>query len=58
MKLNPSIAKIILTLNSFVRLKVMCLGYNEDDENYTELVWRNDKNLDFNEYKEFQLWYV
>ncbi|RQV95877.1 hypothetical protein EH220_05955 [bacterium] len=38
---------------------VMCRGYNEDDENFTELDPRDDKDLDFfNEYDypEFQLW--
>ncbi len=54
-------AKIILRLNPFARLKVMCRGYSEDLENFTELVWQDDKNLDFLDqetYPQFQLWHV
>jgi len=39
----------------------MCRGYSEDLENFTELVWQDDKNLDFDDketYLEFQLWYI
>ncbi len=38
---------------------VMCRGYNEDDANVTELVWKDDKDLDFlsmQDYPEFQIW--
>lgn len=38
---------------------VMCRGYNEDDVNFTELVWEEDKDLDFfdkQNYPEFQIW--
>lgn len=38
---------------------VMCRGYNEDDANFTELVWEDDKDLDFlsaQDYPEFQIW--
>ncbi len=59
--LLPQIAKIILRINPFTRLKVMCRGYSEDLENFTELVWRDDKDLDFSDqeiYPQFQLWYV
>ncbi|OGZ27483.1 MAG: hypothetical protein A2365_03360 [Candidatus Nealsonbacteria bacterium RIFOXYB1_FULL_40_15] len=59
--LSPQMAKIILRLNLFARLKVMCRGYSEDLENFTELVWQDDKNLDFQDqetYPQFQLWYV
>jgi len=38
---------------------VVCKGYNEDYDNYTELVWEDDKDLDFYDretYPEFQLW--
>ncbi len=51
----------MLRFNLFTRLKVMCRGYGEDLENFTELVWKDDKYLDFadNEtYPQFQLWYV
>lgn len=59
--LSPKLAKIILRLNTFVRLKVMCRGYSEDLQNFTELVWEDDKYLDFDDkkiYPQFQLWYV
>ena len=36
-KLSPFFAKIILFINPFNRLKIMCLGYSEDLKNYTEL---------------------
>lgn len=59
--LSPKLAKIILRLNPVVRLRVMCRGYSEDLENFTELVWEDDKYLDFNDketYPQFQLWFV
>jgi len=57
----PALAKCFLHYNPFIRIKIMCLGYNEDDENFTELVWEDDKSLDFydrDSYPKFQLWYV
>jgi len=60
-KLSPFFAKIILFINPFNRLKIMCLGYSEDLKNYTELVWQDDKDLDFYNrgiYPQFQLWFV
>ncbi|OHB20983.1 MAG: hypothetical protein A2666_00530 [Parcubacteria group bacterium RIFCSPHIGHO2_01_FULL_47_10b] len=57
--ITPFLAKLILCLNPFHRMLVMCKGYNEDYENFTELVWQDDKNLDFYDkvtYPEFQLW--
>lgn len=59
--LSPFWAKIMLKLNPFTRLKVMCRGYSEDLINFTELIWEDDKYLDFNDretYPEFQLWHV
>jgi len=59
--LFPKLAKIVLRVNPFVRLKVMCRGYGEDLENFTELVWQDDRYLDFEDkeiYPQFQLWYV
>lgn len=59
--LTPKLAKIILFINCFTRLKVMCCGYNEDKINFTELVWIDDKDLNFKDrrtYPKFQLWYV
>ena len=60
-KLSPFLAKVILRFNPFNRFKVMCLGYSEDFENFTELVWQDDKYLNFNDnesYPQFQLWYI
>lgn len=57
--LSPFFAKMILFLNPFSRLMVVCRGYNEDDDNFTELVWRDDKDMDFydnSSYPEYQLW--
>mgnify|MGYP001323110107 CR=1 FL=1 len=63
MEINISLlaAKIILKINPFTRIKVMCRGYSEDLKNFTELVWQDDKDLDFSDkesYPQFQLWYV
>ena len=58
-KLPPFFAKLILWLNHFHRVLAMCKGYSEDYENFTELVWEDDKYLDFYDhetYPEFQLW--
>ena len=60
MNLIPFWAKIILRFNPFDKIIVVCKGYNEDYDNYTELVWEDDKDLDFynNEtYIQFQLWF-
>lgn len=60
-RLLPFLAKLILRLNPFRRVLVMCKGYNEDFENFTELVWEDDKQLDFydrEDYPEFQLWFI
>ncbi|MDO8436105.1 MAG: hypothetical protein Q7S82_01800 [bacterium] len=60
--LPPFFAKFILRIISyrfFPRVLVMCRGYSEDYENFTELVWEDDKYLDFYDketYPEFQLW--
>lgn len=59
--LTPTLARIILRFNLFTRLKIMCRGYSEDFKNFTELVWGDDKDLDFYDkktYPQFQLWYV
>ena len=58
-QLSPFFAKLILRLNPFNRLLVVCRGYSEDYENLTELVWKDDKHLQFYDketYPEFQLW--
>ena len=58
-RLSPFFARLILRLNHFHRVLVVCRGYDDDDENFTELVWEDDKDLDFYDrvsYPEFQLW--
>ena len=61
-KLSPFFTKLILRFIPYGlshRVLIMCRGYSEDLENFTELVWEDDKNLDFydrNTYPEFQLW--
>lgn len=60
--LSPFCAKIILRIIPYQfshRVLLMCRGYNEDFENFTELVWEDDESLDFYDaesYLEFQLW--
>ena len=60
--IHPFLAKIVLQLIPY-RLSnhvlVMCRGYSEDYENFTELVWEEDKYFDFYDqktYPQFQLW--
>lgn len=57
--LSPFFAKLILRFNPIPKWIVVCKGYNEDCENFTELVWEDDKFLSFYDretYPEFQLW--
>lgn len=57
--INPFLAKTILRFNPFRKILVVCKGYNEDYENFTELVWEDDKYLDWYDYEtypQFQLW--
>ena len=57
--INPFLAKIILKFNPFRRILVMCKGYSEDYDNFTELVWKDDNDLEFYDketYPQFQLW--
>jgi len=59
--INPFLARIILQFNPFRQIFVMCKGYNEDYDNFTELVWEDDKDLDFFDketYPQFQLWFL
>lgn len=60
-RITPFFAQLILRINPFHRsILVMCRGYNDDDANFTELVWEDDCDLDFGnreEYPEFQLWF-
>ena len=56
--INPFLAKIILRFNPFRRILVMCKGYSEDYDNFTELVWKDDNDLEFYDketYPQFQL---
>jgi len=58
-QLSPFMAKLILRLNPFRCVFVMCKGYSEDFENFIELGWEDDKDLDFYDretYPAFQLW--
>ena len=54
------LARFTLWVQRYTRAYlVMCRGYNEDDANFTELVWEDDKDLDFcdrQNYPEFQIW--
>ncbi len=57
--LTPEQARAILKYNTSPAITVMCRGYNEDTEQFTELVWPEDADLEFNDegsYPEFQLW--
>ncbi len=57
--LTPQQARAILKHNTSPAITVMCRGYNEDIEEFTELVWPEDADLDFDDqlsYPEFQLW--
>lgn len=54
-------ARHILRMNSLHQVVVMCRGYSEDDDNFTELIWEDDKNLHFynrDDYPEFRLWFL
>ena len=59
---SPFFAKLILSIIPYSmshRVMVVCRGYSEDYENFTELVWEDDKYLDFYDrktYPQFQLW--
>ena len=60
--ISPFFAKLVLWAIPFClshRVLIMCKGYGEDYESFTELVWKDDKGLDFYDkvaYPEFQLW--
>ncbi|MDD4333039.1 MAG: hypothetical protein PHT51_02905 [Patescibacteria group bacterium] len=59
--ISPLLAKNILRINFLTRIKIMCRGYSEDKKNFTELVWPDDKDLDFynkKDYPQFQLWFI
>ncbi len=57
--LTPQQARAIVKHNTSPAITVMCRGYNEDAEQFTELVWAEDADLEFDDqasYPEFQLW--
>ena len=60
--LSPFFAKLVLSIIPYRlshRVLIVCLGYNEDYDNFTELVWKDDRKLDFYDkqtYSKFQLW--
>ena len=59
LQLTPKQAREILIRNTSSNMLVMCRGYNDEDEQFTELVCEDDKDLDFEDYisyPEFQLW--
>lgn len=59
--ISSYLAKVFLRFNPFKNILVMCKGYSDDYENFTELVWEDDKDLDFYDsktYPEFQLWKI
>jgi hypothetical protein len=58
-QLTPIQARAILARNTSPDILVMCRGYNSEDDQFTELVWADDADLDFEDqvsYPEFQLW--
>ncbi len=61
-QMPPFLAKLFLRTIPYKlshRIMVVCKGYSEDYKNFTELVWPDDKYLDFYDketYPEFQLW--
>lgn len=61
-QLSPFWVKLILRIVPYGlshRILIMCRGYSEDLQNFTELVWEDDKYLDFYDketYPEYQLW--
>lgn len=57
-RIMKTLVKPLLWLSSFMPFIVVCKGYGEDYENYTELVWKDDCDIDFirDEYLDFQVW--
>ncbi len=61
-KVSRSFAKPILLLFKILgcqKMLLVCKGYGEDYESYTELCWEEDKELNFkndNQYQDFRIW--
>lgn len=57
--LHRRIARSVLWLRTEPIARVMCRGYNQEFNEFTELIWKDDSDLEFwdkNSYPEFQLW--
>jgi hypothetical protein len=46
-KLHPFLAKLWLRFNPFRKVLVVVKGSNEDFDYFAELIWKDDKYLDF-----------
>lgn len=61
-KLNKNLVKGVLYLTQIFPesiVLIMCKGYGDDHEFYTQLSWKEDSDLDFatdNQYYDFELW--
>ena len=61
-KVNRSFAKPIIFLFKIFgcqKILLVCKGYGEDYELFTELCWEEDKELDFKnstQYQDFRIW--
>lgn len=62
LKISRSFVKPILFLLNILncqKMLIVCKGYGEDYESYTELCWEEDKELDFKndiQYQDFRIW--
>lgn len=60
--LNKNIVKFFLYVSQFLpenKFLVVCKGYGEDNELFTQLNWQEDSELDFVndiQYSNYQLW--
>ena len=61
-RVNRFLVNPILYLSHFLPSKIIlivCKGYGDDNEYFTELYWREDKGIDFSsdsQYYDFQIW--
>ena len=61
-KLNRNIVRTVLFLTHIFPenlVLIMCKGYGDDHELYTQLCWDEDNDLDFKndkQYYDFELW--
>ncbi len=57
---HRKLVKLILRIHTAPRVLVMCRGYSEEFDQFTELVWEDDKDLSFADREtnpQFQLWF-